>query len=223
MGFGIHDQGENVLDYLKHSFIRASMLGLTLSLVGAALADDVHFTGSTLGRFNSDSFASTDTLLGLVYTNSTFDNTSVGGQLDLGGNPAPGVNFNNFGSFTLAMDNETYDGNMFQVQITFTAPFTIAGGDTAVYTDKLFGTVTDGNGGVFIDFDNTPQTFTFANATTSGSFSLFINDVSIAPGQSSSLTGHISANQSPVPEPMSLAGLACGAFGLITVRRIHFR
>ncbi len=202
---------------LKGSIVRAATLGIAAAIVSAAHADDVHFVGSTLGRFNGGAFGATDSLLDLTYSNSTFDNTSVGGLLDLGGDPTPGANFNNLGSFSLGMANETYDGNSFAVQITFTAPFTIAGGNSTIFTDQLIGTVSNGNGGVFIDFDNTPRTFTFSNGTTSGSFTMAVNDVSIAPGHDASITAHLSASQ--VPEPVSLAGMACGAFGLISARR----
>ena len=94
---------------------------VVLGLTGAAHAGEVRLIGSTQGRFNADAFASTDTLLGLTFSNSTFDNTTVGGQMDLGGDPAPGVNFNNLGSLTLDRVNHSYTGNHFDLKITFTA------------------------------------------------------------------------------------------------------
>ena len=197
----------------------ASSLGILLGAASLASADEVHVVGSTLGRFNAQGFAATNSLLGLTYDNSTFDNTTVVGAFDLGGDPAPGSNVNNLGSFTLNTANATYDGNSFQVRVTFTAPVTIVGGNNATFTDLLTGTVRNNLGGVFIDFDNTPQTFFFSNATASGSFSMFVNDVSIAPGNAASLTGRITGSQTAVPEPAALAGIICGVMGLFGFRR----
>ncbi len=192
---------------------------VVLGLTGAAHAGEVRLIGSTQGRFNADAFASTDTLLGLTFSNSTFDNTTVGGQMDLGGDPAPGVNFNNLGSLTLDRVNHSYTGNHFDLKVTFTAPTTITGGQSATFTDILSGSVLNGLGGVFVDFDNTPKTFNFVNSTSSGSFTVTINDVSIAPGHDASITAHITGSQSPVPEPSAIAGIACGMFGLLSIRR----
>ena len=202
---------------LTKAFTVASSLGLVLGLAGLASADEIHVAGSTQGRFNAQSFGTSNSLLNLVNDNSTFDNNTVGGSLDLGGDPTPGTNFNNLGSFTLGLPNATYDGNTFQLLVTFTAPSTIVGGSSVTFNDTLTGTVSGGLGGVFVDFNNTPQTFTFSNATATGSFTMFVNDVSIAPGQSASLTGHITGSQSPVPEPTTIAGLACGIFGIFRI------
>lgn len=194
-------------------------IGLAVGIAGMASADEVHVVGSTLGRFNAQGFAASNSLLGLTYDNSTFDNTTVAGALDLGGNPSPGTNFNNLGSFTLNQANNTYDGNTFELYVTFTSPATIVGGTSTVFVDKLFGTISNGVGGVFVDFDNTPQTFFFTNANETGSFTMFVNDVSIAPNQSASLTGHIIGSQQSVPEPTAIAGIICGALGLVSRRR----
>ncbi len=192
-------------------------IALGLSLSSVAFADEVTLTGSTLGSFNGTPFAATGSVLDLVYTNSTFDNSTVGGMLDLGGNPAPGSNFNNLGSFSLGTANGSYNGNTFQVEVTFSAPFTIVGGSTAIFSDVITGTVLSGNGGVFVDFDNTPQTFVFTNGAATGSFTMFVNDVSIAPGQDASLTAHIVASQQAVPEPATM--VATAGIGLAFLRR----
>ena len=205
---------------IKYSKIWAySTMGLlALSMSAAAHADEVHLTGSTQGRFNADPFGANDSLLALSFSNSIFDNDTVGGALDLGGNPNPGSNFNNLGSFTLLSVNNTYNGN-FDLMVTFTAPLGIAGGGSGTFTDHVTGTVSNGNGGVFIDFDNTPQTFTFSNGTSTGSFSMFVNDVSIAPGQDVSLTAHVMGSQQAVPEPAGLVGVFVGAFALVSLAR----
>ncbi|MEI7577171.1 MAG: hypothetical protein WCK51_09770 [Armatimonadota bacterium] len=195
------------------------VFGLAL-LAGIASAGEVTLVGSTLGSFNGNPFTPTGSLLGLSYSNSTFNNTTTGNMLDLGGNPSPGSNFNNLGSFALDNVDHNYNGNTFQVKVTFTAPFTISGGSTTTFNDIITGTVTNGNGGVFIDFDNTPQTFNYLNGSESGSFTMAINDLSIAPNQLGSVTAHVTGFSQPVPEPVSITGILCGAIGLIRRKRM---
>ena len=194
-----------------------SLLGIALS--SFALADEVHLTGSTLGQFNADPFVASTSLLDLSYVNSTFDNSTVGDTLDLGGSALPGSNFNNLGSFSLGTANASYNGNTFSIQVSFTSPTVIAGGSTTVFNDIITGTVLNGNGGVFVDFDNTPQVFNFANGTEVGSFTMFVNDVSIAPGQDVSLTAHIVGSQDAVPEPATMFIAAGAAIGFLKARK----
>lgn len=203
----------------RKSWSRLAAFGLMVCTYGLANADEVTFTGTTAGAFNGGSFATTDTLLGLVYTSSTFNNTTVGGQLDLGGNSSPGSDFNNLGSFTLDTADNNYAGNNFSVEVTFTSPTGITGGSSVVFTDLITGSVSSTSGGVFVDFDNTPQLFTFNDGNINGSFSMFVNDLSLAPGQSVSITAHIEGNQAPVPEPASMAAIGFGIVGIIGRRR----
>ena len=203
-----------MITLLAKSQIRIATLALTIGIVGIVNADEVHVTGSTMGQFNAQPFANQNMLLGLTYDHSLLDNTTVGGELDFGGNPNPTTNFNNLGTITLDLSNNVYSGNTFSVQVTFTAPTTIVGGNTTVFTDIISGTVANGVGGVFIDFNNTPQVFFFSNAQASGSFSIAVNDLSIAPGQSASITAHVRGSQTSVPEASSVAGVACGMLGL---------
>lgn len=196
---------------------------LTLALAGlaAANADEITVVGGTMGRFDVQAFAATGNLLGLSYSNSTFDNTTVGGFLGLGGNPSPGSNFNNLGSFTLSGSHNDYTGHTFDLEVTFTAPATISGGGDAVFHADLVGSVSSNHkGGVFINFDNAPQTFTFSNPSATGSFEFWVNDVSIAPGQAASVTGNILGAQQAVPEPASLGVIGLGVVGLLSRRRI---
>jgi hypothetical protein len=79
----------------------------------------------------------------------------------------------------------------------------------------MTGTVTSvDNGGVFIDFDNTPQHFTFGSGATAGNFDFWINDLSIIAGRSVAITGTIMSALTPVPEPDTYA-LMLGGLGLM--------
>jgi len=201
-----------------------------------ARADEVFISGNTNGCFGAGCVpGASSSFLGLTYSNSTFAGTTANGFRALGGNPNPGANFNNLGSLTLSTAPNTYTGQTFTLQVTFTAPQGIAGSNTATFVATLTGTVrSDNQGGVFLDFDNTPLLFTFSDTncepdptggvpgqqTTCGNGSFFfsVNDTAIDPGQTVSITGQITgAQQTTIPEPMTmflfgtgLAGVAAG-------------
>jgi len=228
----------NLISLLKPIAISLVAVAIMVLAQGAAKAEEVFVTGYTNGCFGAacaapnSSAVQTANLLGLNYVNSNFSNTTVGGFLGLGGNPIapPTQNVNNLGAFSLAATAATYTGNTFTLRVTFTAPQGINGSNTSLFTATLTGAVSStGNGGVFIDFNNTPILFTFndmnceGGVTTcgAGSFLFFVNDVSIDPGQVASLTGVImSAQQSTIPEPTSMLLLGTGLLGVAgAVRR----
>ena len=202
-------------------------------------------TASTPCQPIHDSAPQTATLLGLTYQNAQFRGITANGFLAFGGNPIPPPvqNNNNFGAFFLDPNvATTYDGLELRLRITFTSPQGLTD-DSRVFTADLIGTVrSDESGGVRIDFGQRINQegilFSFNDLNCepnplplhappgqqvtcgAGSFRVRVNDLSINPGQTASLTGDIfGAEQTPIPEPATVLLLGTGLSGIVAVVR----
>jgi hypothetical protein len=160
-------------------------------LAAPAYADIISVTGSTTGTFspslNHLSFA------GDSFGPTTSDSITLG-------------------TFNLDNGSTNYNGDTFDLTVTFTAP---AGAGSKSVTGDLTGSVTGGSGSVTITFTN-PTLFTFSG----GSFDLSANTVTANLDVNSglaTLTGTLSnesLGSSAVPEPTSVALLVTVLVGV---------
>jgi len=186
--------------------LRTVAFGLGLLMIvgiggSSARADEVTLSGSTT-FINSAPF--------VTFTSNTFTGTTSLGIGSLSG-------ANSLGTFSLATGPMQLTGGNFQMDITFTSPSGITGGQGATYTATIVGSVSPNidQGGVNVHFLNPTQTFTFNDGTNSGSFSLTVADLFVQTGRSANLTaGFTGEQQAAVPEPTTLLLLGTGITGL---------
>jgi hypothetical protein len=170
---------------------------------GVARADEVTISGSTTGAVTGVSQ--------LTFTGNTFTGTTSLGNGSLSG-------ANSLGTFFLSTSSSQTLSGSFTLNVTFTAPAGITGGQGTTYTATITGSVSPNidQGGVNITFNNPTQTFTFSNGATSGTFTLTVANVFVQSGRSAQLTAGITGAKqtATVPEPATLLLLGTGLSGV---------
>jgi hypothetical protein len=170
------------------------------------------------------------------FSSATHPDLSFVGREEFGGTTDDGsLTLSNLGVFTLLKPKKGADTyhDAFSLILTFLKPLGIDGGPDATFDAALKGTVNTQQGSLLIDF-GPAQTFTYKNNSSSGSFDLAIDDLTLTiphDGTSSVsqiLTGRISNAIDPpvntaaeVPEPLSivLLGTAIVLTGIAQRRR----
>ena len=185
-------------------FLCLVALALLAFAQGEARADEVTISGSTTGSIVG--------VPQLTFAGNNFTGSTVLGSGSLSGS-------NSLGSFFLNTAPTQALAGSFTLNVTFTVPSGIAGGQGTSYTATITGSVSPNidQGGVLVHFTSPTQTFTFNNGTTSGSFTLTLADVFVQTGRSAQLTAGFTGSQTTVPEPATMillgTGLAGGAAG----------
>src|SRR2546421_415168 len=140
--FGIRTAGRSLFLCL------VALAFLTLAQ-SEARADEVTLSGSTTGSVTG--------VPQLTFTGHAFTGTTALGFGALSGS-------NNLGTLSLSTSSLQSVSGSFALNVTFTAPTGITGGQGSTYTATITGTVSPNvnQGGVFVHFNSPTQTFTFS-------------------------------------------------------------
>jgi len=198
---------------IASAFVKCILVGLaSLVIIGAshsiARADEVTISGSTSGSVTG--------VPQLTFTG----NASFAGTTALGIGSLSGAN--SLGSFFLVTAPTQPLNGSFTLNVSFTAPTGINGGQGAIYTAIITGSVSPNldQGGVNILFNNPSQLFTFNDGTNNGTFSLTVPNLFVQTGRSAQLTAGITGQQTAVvPEPTTLLLMGTGLTGVMAKLR----
>lgn len=169
---------------------------------GQARADEITISGSTTG-----------TVTGVPQLTFT-GNPNFTGMTSLNIGSLSGVN--SLGTFTLSTAPAAMVGGSFTLNVAFTQPGGIDGGQATTFTAAITGSVSPNvdQGGVLVNFDDNPVLFTFNDGTNSGSFTMQIIDVRVQSGRTADLTAGITGSQSTIPEPATMLLFGTGVAGV---------
>jgi hypothetical protein len=198
--FGIRTAGRSL-------FLCLLALGFVALANTQARADEVTISGTTSGIVTG--------VPQLTFAGNSFTGTTAMGTGALSGS-------NNLGTFTLSTGTLQAVSGTFTLNVNFTVPSGINGGQGSSFTAQITGSVSPNvnQGGVLVHFNTPTQTFTFSTGTTTGSFTLTLADLFVQTGQTAQITAGISgAQQTTVPEPMTMLLFGTGLSGVAAAAR----
>lgn len=207
------NEGKSLMKITISGLVKSFLTGLAaLVILGAThtavRADELTLTGSTTGIVTD--------VPQLIFTgNPSFTGTTA---TNLGSLSGP----NSLGRFFLSPDTTDRLFGHFELNILFTSPTGIEGGQSATFTALITGSVSPNidQGGINIHFlgpFGPREDFFFRNSATNGIFTLIIpSDLWVQTGRSAELTAGFSgsSNVNTVPEPMTLILFGTGLTGI---------
>jgi len=202
--------GTSILSIFKTIALGISVVAIMTIGQGVAKADEVTVVGSSTGVVSG--------VPELTFVGNSFNATTALGIGALSG-------LNRLGTFTLAVSPTRAVAGNFTLNITFTTPSGINGGQNTSYLATITGSVSPvvDQGGVAIHFTQPVTVFTFSNGGISGSFTLTMADLFVQSGRTADVTAGLTGQQTAIPEPASMLLLGTGLLGVAGVARRRFR